>query len=107
MTELWHEERLYIDGQLVEAAGGATYPNINPATEEIIGVAADASAEDVEKAIAAARRAFDTTDWSTNIELRQRCLRQLHQAFIDNFDAFKFFVQLWKVCFYLRLEKII
>ncbi len=87
MADLWHEERLLIDGQLVEASGGATYPNINPATEEIIGVAADASAEDVEKAIAAARRAFDTTDWSTNTELRQRCLRQLHQAFIDNFDA--------------------
>ncbi len=47
MTDLWHEERLLIDGQLVEAAGGATYPNINPATEEIIGVAADASAGDV------------------------------------------------------------
>ena len=87
MADLWHEERLFIDGQLVEAEGGATYPNINPATEEIIGVAADASAADVEKAIAAARRAFDTTDWSTDIELRQRCLRQLHQAVLDNFDA--------------------
>ncbi len=30
--------------------------------------------------IAAARRAFDTTDWSTNIELRIRCLEQFHQA---------------------------
>ena len=87
MAELWHEERLLIDGQLVEAEGGATYPNLNPATEEILGVAADASASDVERAIAAARRAFDLTDWSTNIELRQRCLRQLHQAMIDNFDA--------------------
>ena len=87
MAELWHEERLYIDGRLVEATGGATYPNIDPATEEIIGMAADASVVDVERAIAAARRAFDTSDWSTNVALRQRCLRQLHQAMIDNFDA--------------------
>ena len=40
---MWHEERLLIDGKLVEAEGGATYENINPANEEVIGVAADAS----------------------------------------------------------------
>ena len=86
MTDgLWHEERLLIDGALVEAEGGRTYPNVNPATEQVIGVAADASAADVERAIAAARRAFDTTDWSTNTELRQRCLRQLHAAMEANF----------------------
>ena len=65
---------LFIDGDFVETIDGTTFKTINPATEEILGVAADASAADVEKAIAAARRAFDTTDWSTNVELRQRCL---------------------------------
>ena len=34
----------------------------------------------MEEAIAAARRAFDTTDWSTNHEFRQHCLMQLHEA---------------------------
>ena len=34
----------------------------------------------------AARRAFDETDWSTNVELRVRCLRQLHQALLDHAD---------------------
>ena len=82
----WHEERLLIDGKLVEAEGGATYDNINPANEEVIGVAADASPADVERAIASARTAFDDTDWSTNTELRVRCLRQLHQAFLDHKD---------------------
>ena len=43
----WHEERLLIDGKLVEAEGGATYENINPANEEVIGVAADASKADL------------------------------------------------------------
>jgi aldehyde dehydrogenase (NAD+) len=82
----WREERLLIDGKLVEAEGGATYDNVNPANEDVIGVAADASPADVERAIAAARRAFEETDWSTNLELRVRCLRQLHQALLDHKD---------------------
>ena len=79
MGDLWHEERLYIDGELVDAEGGATYENINPATEEVLGVAADASVGDIDRAIAAARRAFDETGWATDVELRARCLRQLHR----------------------------
>ena len=46
--------------------------------------APDATAADMDAAIAAARRAFDETDWSTNLELRVRCLRQLHQALVDH-----------------------
>jgi aldehyde dehydrogenase (NAD+) len=84
MTDMWHEERLYIDGELVEAEGGKVYDNLDPATEEVLGVAADASPDDVRRAIAAARRAFDETDWTTNVELRARCLRQLHQAMVDH-----------------------
>ena len=34
----------------------------------------------MDRAIAAARRAFDDTDWSTNRELRKRCLHQLQTA---------------------------
>jgi aldehyde dehydrogenase (NAD+) len=80
----WHEERLLIDGKLVEAEGGAVYDNINPANEEVIGVAADASKGDVERAIAAARTAFDDTDWSRDAALRARCLRQLHEALLEH-----------------------
>jgi len=54
---------LYIDGQWVEARGGATYSVLNPATEAEIGRAADASADDMERAISAARRAFDSGPW--------------------------------------------
>jgi aldehyde dehydrogenase (NAD+) len=74
------ESRLLIDGKLVAATGGRTYPNVNPATEEVIGQVADATREDMDRAIAAARRAFDETDWSTNLAKRARCLRQLHAA---------------------------
>jgi aldehyde dehydrogenase (NAD+) len=81
-----------VDGKLTGASGdavGATYPILNPATGEQIGVAPDSTAADVDAAIAAARRAFDETDWSTNVELRVRCLRQLHQALLDHADEFR------------------
>ena len=89
MTDLFREERLLIDGQLVPATGGKTYENINPATEEVIGVAADAGPEDVERAIAAARRAFDETDWSRDHELRARCLRQLQDAYLARLEELR------------------
>ena len=73
------EPKMMIDGKLVDGQGG-TFTNINPATEETIGEVADASKEDMHRAIDAARRAFDETDWSTNRALRQRCLLQLHEA---------------------------
>ena len=81
--------KLLIDGSLIEAEGGARYGNVNPATEEVIGDAPDASPGDVDAAIAAARRAFDETDWSTNTELRVRCLRQLHEALEKYAEPFK------------------
>ncbi|MDH4170985.1 MAG: aldehyde dehydrogenase family protein, partial [Acidimicrobiia bacterium] len=72
---------MLIDGQLVAAENGATFDNINPATEEIIGQIPDGSAADMAGAVAAARRAFDTTDWSTNQAFRHECLLQLQAAF--------------------------
>ncbi|EID09138.1 NAD-dependent aldehyde dehydrogenase AldA [Mycobacterium xenopi RIVM700367] len=70
---------LLIDGKLVAGSAG-TFPTLNPATEEVLGAAADANAEDMSRAIDAARRAFDETDWSRDTELRVRCLRQLRDA---------------------------
>ncbi|MCW2751570.1 MAG: aldehyde dehydrogenase [Aeromicrobium sp.] len=78
-----------VDGKLGAASTGETYPILNPATGEEIGHAPDSSAADVDAAIAAARRAFDESDWSTDVELRVRCLRQLHQALLDHADEFR------------------
>jgi aldehyde dehydrogenase (NAD+) len=78
------DRRLLIDGQLLETA--RSFPSINPATGEVLGHAPDATVADAQAAIAAARRAFDTTDWSTNTERRIRCLEQFHQALIDHRD---------------------
>ena len=74
------ETRMFIDGRLRDSSTGKTVDNVNPANEEVLGVATDAGAEDMREAIAAARRAFDTTDWATNHEFRQHCLLQLHNA---------------------------
>ena len=49
------ETRNLIDGRLVDAETGATFPNVNPATEAVIGVTADATRADMDRAIAAAR----------------------------------------------------
>jgi aldehyde dehydrogenase (NAD+) len=71
---------MLIDGKLVPSSSGATYPTVNPATEEVLGVCAEATPADLDAAMAAARRAFDETSWSTDVALRVRGLRQLRQA---------------------------
>ncbi len=78
------EQLLLIDGELVPASDGGTFPNVNPATEEVIGHTADATAADMDRAIGAARRAFDETSWSTDHAFRVRCIRQLQEALSKN-----------------------
>ncbi len=55
--------RMFVDGKWTEAGSGATYSVPNPATEEPVGTAPDAGVEDMRRAIAAARRAFDEGPW--------------------------------------------
>ena len=71
---------MLIDGELVAAAAGAEFDNVSPATGLVLGRTAAAEAHDMDRAIAAARRAFDESDWSTNRALRKRCLEQLQAA---------------------------
>ncbi len=81
MSDVPHgERRLLIGGELIDAETGATFENINPATEEVLGVTADGTAGDMSRAIDAARRAFDLTSWSTDHAFRQRCILQLQAA---------------------------
>ena len=78
------EAKLYVDGVLRRAAGDKTYDNIGPWTGEVVGKAADASAADVNEAITAARRAFDTTDWSTNHAKRFELVKKYYDLFVAN-----------------------
>jgi aldehyde dehydrogenase (NAD+) len=83
------DSKLLIDGKLVDAENGAMFDNINPATEEVIGQIGNGSAGDMASAVAAARRAFDTTDWATNRELRKQCLLQLQAAIEGEQEEFR------------------
>ena len=57
------EEKMYINGQWLNAASGKTYEVTNPATEEVIANVPLGGVEDVENAIDAAREAFDDGPW--------------------------------------------
>ncbi|MCW2886660.1 MAG: aldehyde dehydrogenase [Streptosporangiaceae bacterium] len=81
------ESRILIDGKLVPASDGRVFDNVNPATEEVLGQCSDASAADMDRAIEAARRAFDETGWSRDRELRKRCLEQLQTALEEDREA--------------------
>jgi len=82
-------EPLFIDGSLTAASDGQTFPNVNPATEEIIGVTADASGADLDRAIGAARRAFDHSTWASDPAFRVHCLRQLHGGLLKHSDELR------------------
>jgi aldehyde dehydrogenase (NAD+) len=73
---------MLIDGQLVEPK--RTFASFNPATGDVLGYAPEGTVADAEAAIAAARRAFDTGDWATDVDLRIRCMGQFHQALVDH-----------------------
>jgi phenylacetaldehyde dehydrogenase len=57
------DHRMLIDGRFVPAASGKTFPVLNPATGEVITDVPEAEAEDVNRAVMAARRAFDEGPW--------------------------------------------
>jgi aldehyde dehydrogenase (NAD+) len=54
---------LFIDGEMVDPADGTRFKTVNPATEEVLSEVVAAGPEDVDRAVAAARRAYETT-WS-------------------------------------------
>ena len=56
-------DKLFIGGEWVAPATGNTIEVISPHTEEVVGVVPDASTADVDKAVAAARDAFDNGEW--------------------------------------------
>lgn len=67
-----------IDGRLVGARSGATFPVHDPSTEEVIALAPDSGEADVDLAVTAARRAFDEGPWrTTTAQARGRILFRL------------------------------
>ena len=63
--------KFYIDGQWVDPAEPKEFGVINPATEEVAGVMSMGNASDVDRAVAAARRAFDSFSQTSPAERRE------------------------------------
>lgn len=55
--------QLYINGEFVDSHSGRTFEAINPANQEVLGVCPQADATDVDRAVQAARQAFDSGSW--------------------------------------------
>src|SRR5258708_37547619 len=56
--------KLFIDGQWTDAASGKTFETPNPATGETLANVAEGDAEDINRAVGAARKAFESGPWS-------------------------------------------
>jgi phenylacetaldehyde dehydrogenase len=80
--------KLLIDGQWVEAASGKTFETLNPASEEVLAEVAHGEAEDIERAVKAARRAFaDDSPWrSMNASDRGRLIWRIAELIEENAD---------------------
>jgi aldehyde dehydrogenase (NAD+) len=84
--------KFYIDGQWVDPAAPHDFNVINPATEEPAGVISMGSAPDVDRAVAAARRAFDSFSQSTRGERRallQNILKVYKKRYADVANAIR------------------
>ncbi|NEB02766.1 aldehyde dehydrogenase family protein [Streptomyces sp. SID13726] len=82
-----HTRRLLVDGQLLDPE--RTFTTIDPASGDVLGAAPDATPEQAEAAVTAARRAFDTTSWPTDREFRIHCLDQLHRALTEHLEELR------------------
>ena len=70
--------QMHINGEWVDSASGKTFPVYDPSTEEVIAEVPDANAKDVDRAVKAAREAFDNGPWrGTTAQERGRVLFRL------------------------------
>lgn len=66
--------QLLIDGQFVNAASGRTFPTLDPRTGDLIVDVAEGDAEDVDRAVKAARKAFDEGPWPKMTAYERSCI---------------------------------
>src|SRR6201998_318329 len=77
--------QMHINGEWVASKSAKTFPVYDPASEEIIAQVPDANAEDVNRAVAAAKAAFEEGPWATTTaQERGRCLSRLAEKVRQN-----------------------
>jgi aldehyde dehydrogenase (NAD+) len=79
-------KKMLIDGKWVDAASGKTFESRNPATGELLATVAEGDREDINRAVAAARRAFEGAWSKVKPFERQQMLLALADALDRNFE---------------------
>jgi len=78
---------LFIGGQWIPSVSGKTFETVNPATEEVIAQVAEGDAADVDLAVKAARKAFETGPWSKmDARDRGRLIMKFADLIEENLD---------------------
>ena len=86
-AELDPVTRAWIDGHAVDARSGETRPSINPATGAVVADVAECGPEDVDLAVAAARRSFEAGSWSRcHPRERAAALARLSDLILEHLD---------------------
>ncbi|MGK9418333.1 aldehyde dehydrogenase family protein [Pseudomonas cedrina] len=85
-VDLPTSQQFYINGRWTCPAVPASLPVVNPATEEVVAQVARGSAEDVDRAVAAARAAFP--EWSArSVESRAHVIGKIHELILERKEA--------------------
>jgi len=81
------QTKLLIDGQWRDSVSGKTFETVNPATEEVIAQVAEGDAADIDLAVKAARKAFDSGPWrKMDARDRGRLMNRLADLIEENID---------------------
>lgn len=81
------QTKILINGEWREAVSGKTFQTINPATEELIAEVAEGDEADINLAVKAARKAFESGPWATmDARDRGQLMHQLADLIEENFD---------------------
>lgn len=81
--------KMLIGGQWLPSASGKTFEVVNPATEEVIAHVAEGESEDIDRAVKAARKAFESGPWpEMTPSARGRLISRIGDLILDNLDEF-------------------
>src|SRR3984893_15550325 len=87
--------KMYINGEFVESQSGKYFPIIDPSTEDILAEVPDADEKDVNRAVAAAKAAFDSGAWpQTTAQERGRILFRLAERVRKEAAGLVFFLMI-------------
>ena len=80
--------RHFVDGQFVDSLNGATFDDMNPATDELLATVARGEAQDIDRAVQAAKKSFEEGPWA-RMPIKARCdkLREIGDRILERREA--------------------